>query len=111
MDIRDCSDYRKKQGKAYARTCIVCGLGPCRFPSGELLVDNTDLQGNTLKDRFLESIDFEAIPASPETLQKLIDMPAWPVLAVATATEQIECGQIVKIVRDPLTGICYARKA
>lgn len=108
MDIRDCNEYRTRLTKSRAIICKICGLGPCRFPSGEL---HPDLQGNTLKDRFLESIDFEAIPASPETLQKLIDMPAWPVLAVATATEQIECGQIVKIVRDPLTGICYARKA
>lgn len=35
MDIKDCNEYRIRMMQAIPRTCKVCGLGPCRYLSGE----------------------------------------------------------------------------
>ena len=117
MDIRDCNEYRTRMMQAKPRTCLQCGLGPCRYSTGELSVANTDLDGNTPrienKHNLLDATKYgiAAVDFGRE-ISPIKASPPTPKLVVhAIAMERLEAGEMIRVETDLHTGMTYARKA
>lgn len=133
MAIRDCNEYRTRNNRARLAICPVCENGLCRYPSGELSVANTDLDGNTPRDPSEGTLPPE-ITRLPriENKHDLLDATAYGIAAVdfgreifpakaspptpklvvhAIAMERIDAGNIIRVETDLKTGMTYARKA
>ena len=114
MDISKCNHNRHRSLMPVPRICAVCGLGPCKFYSGEkpimpggpLPLDAFTVDPNDLRDAIAYSMHVDRparIPASPPHHPKMV--------VQAIALEKIEAGDAIRVETDLITGMTYARKA
>lgn len=96
MDIENCNEHRTRMMQSMPRTCKVCGLGPCKFPSGEL-------SSYTATAQLPVRIEGPSVAEQTRHNPKMI--------VHALATERIDAGDMVRVETDLVTGMTYARKA